>query len=137
MFRAERTQSCIQMTDIFLFFLFSFSHAAELVRNCQATVAQNKIQAISSNCSNSVKIYYDSTIKWLCGSSITSKQTGKKSCFIRVVSSSYVSFSLPPDYLHPLFFLSWLTLPPTSSCCCCCSTSSLHACALFERARGS
>lgn len=40
----------------------------------------------------------------LCGSSITSKQTGgKKSCFIRVASSVFVSFFLPLDYLHHLF----------------------------------
>lgn len=135
MFWAGRTQSCIRMMDNFHFFLFSFSHATELVWSCQATVAQNKIQQFLANCSASVKIYYDPAIKWLCDSSITSKQTEKKSlhqscelhlCFLRP------SLTQPPDCLHPLFFLTRLMLPPTR----CCS-SPVCACALRERARGS
>ena len=44
------------------YFLF---YSASLMRlnSCASTVAQNKIQAISFNCSNSVKLYNDSTIK--------------------------------------------------------------------------
>lgn len=51
------------------------------LNSCEAAklfVAQNKVQAISLNCSNSVEIHYNSSIKWLCDSSIASKQMEKK-----------------------------------------------------------
>lgn len=87
------------------------------------------------NCGDSVKIYYDSTVKWLCDSSITPKQRGKKVAPSELWAPSLFT-SQPPYYLHPLFILSRLMRPPTR-CCCRSSSSPPRACALRERARGS
>lgn len=128
MFWAGRTQNCIQMIFVF----FCSASLMRLVWSCQATVAQNEIQAISFNCSDSLKIYYDSTIKWFRGSSIKSKQTGEK-----VLQSIFVSLFLPSFYLLTTSidcsFFPDLMLPIP----CHCSSSSLCACALCECACGS